>query len=397
MRFGDSMIKIAHVISGLGTGGAERMMSRLISPLRCRGLDSCIVALSGGPIEDELRTQAVELLNLNLSRHDVVHGARALLLARRWLQRQAPSVLLGWMYHGNLAAMMMRPTLGVPVVFSIRQTLYDLNREKWLTQQVIRLGSILSGRVSRILYNSETSRIQHIAIGYAAAKSRVIGNGFDLEVNKPDPAAREWLRSALAVLPSTPLVGLPARMHPMKDHLTFVAAASIIAEAIPEAHFVLIGRGIDARGSPVPEALRAASLTNRFHILGERRDMPRVLAGLDIVCLSSAWGEGFPNVLGEALASGVPCVSTDVGDAKSIVGDCGCVVPAGDHAELAAGVISILQSDRDARATISRRARQRAADLFSIGRCADLYQRELLGVLEECVGMPQRPEQEARQ
>ena len=164
-----------------------------------------------------------------------------------------------------------------------------------------------------------------------------------------------------------------ARVDPMKDHPTFVEAATVLTDAAPEARFVLIGAGTDEPGSALDRAIAASGIGGRFVRLGRRRDVGRLHATLDIAALSSAFGEGFPNVLAEAMACGVPCVATDVGDSASIVGDTGLIVPPGDAQALAAAWVALRCEGRDTRAARGAAARRRVADRYALATMIEAY------------------------
>ena len=186
----------------------------------------------------------------------------------------------------------------------------------------------LSSQVHFLGYQSQEE--VHGEFGYQVDKIQVIPNGFDLHRFAPDAQARSGLRGELGVGPATPLVGMVARYDPQKNHLGFVAAAACLRSLCPEVHFVLAGAGVDENNQALMAGIASHSgLVPTFHLLGRREDIPRLMAALDVL-VSPSSGEAFPNVLGEAMATGVPCVVTDVGDSAEIVGATGRVVPVGD-------------------------------------------------------------------
>jgi glycosyltransferase involved in cell wall biosynthesis len=206
---------------------------------------------------------------------------------------------------------------------------------------------------------------QHEAIGYRADRRSVIPNGFDCERFQPDTGARASVRAELGLDEETPLIGLIARYHPMKDHANFLAAARLVLKQEPTAHFLLAGPCVEVSTKELSTLVSTLGLQGRIHLLGERSDIPRLTAALDIACSSSAWGEGFPNVIGEAMACGVPCVVTDVGDSAWIVGETGFVVSPKSPQELAESLqkaIGLEEENKLDREMI----RQRIIDSFSL-------------------------------
>jgi glycosyltransferase involved in cell wall biosynthesis len=199
-------------------------------------------------------------------------------------------------------------------------------------------------------------------IGYRPRRWEYLPNGFDTVEFFPDAAARERLRSELGIPAEAIVIGLPARHHPMKDHGTFFKAAATIAAVRPEVCFLLVGPGTKPENSALAKAIARVGLADRTRLLGERSDMPAVYATLDFATLSSAWGEGFPNVLGEAMACGVPCAATDSGDVRELLGDAGLVVPRCDPKALAGAwqaLVAIGAEGRRSRGSEARAYRSR--------------------------------------
>jgi glycosyltransferase involved in cell wall biosynthesis len=359
--------------TGLATGGAEKQLARLLVNIKDR-IDPAVVSLAPrGPLSAEIEALGVPVWHLNLASTAGLPKAalRLVLLARRF----RPDVLQGWMYHGNLAALLAARSLGrpVPVVWGIRQSLYDLAREKPNTKRVIRLGARWSPRAAAIVYNAHLARAQHEAIGFAAERGWVIGNGFDGEVWQPDADARRSVRAELGITPDAPLIGLIARYHPMKGHEVFLDAAVRLAERDPEVHFLLAGRDVTPTHPVFQPYAQMAALAGRLHLLGERTDIPRLTAALDIASSSSSWGEAFSNTIAEALCCGVPVVVTDVGDSREIVGDSGIIVPVGDVEALANAWQCLLDAGPEARRTRGQRGRACILERYSIKAMAEAY------------------------
>src|SRR5260370_21978963 len=195
---------------------------------------------------------------------------------------------------------------------------------------VRRLLSWCSALPDAVFVNSRAGLSFHERIGYRPRRWEYVPNGFDTAEFFPDAAARERLRSELGIRAEAMVIGLPARYHPMKDHGTFLEAAAAIEAERPQVCFLLVGPGTEPTNPALAKAVAAMGLADRVRLLGERSDMPAVYAALDIATLSSAWGEGFPNVLAKAMACGPPCAATDGGDIRELLGDAGLVVPRND-------------------------------------------------------------------
>lgn len=333
-----------------------------------------ISLLAEGPMAERIRSLGCQVVSLNLPRG--LPSTRGVLLLRRALQRFKPRVVQGWMYHGNLAAWVGARFLGTrtPVAWNIRQTLYAIQRERPVTRLAIRAGARMSPWVDMTVYNSEVARAQHEQIGYRPQRSVVIPNGFDLQVFRPSPEARTSLREELGLPQDGLVVGLVNRLHPMKGHLTFLEAARRVVDAGVAATFVCAGRDVTLQDAKLRASTTRFDLGDRVRFLGERADTPRLFAAFDITCMTSSWGEGFPNVVGESMSCGTPCVVTDVGDSKLIVGSAGRVVPPEDPSALADGIIDLLRLTPESRRLLGDAARQRVATLFTQEQCATRYQ-----------------------
>jgi len=266
------------------------------------------------------------------------------------IRRVLPDVIQSWLYHADLAATLARAVAfsRAPLAWSLRCSDMDLACYAPTTRLVVRALARLSGVPAVITSNSEAGLAWHRRLGYRPRRSIVIPNGFDTDRFRPDPEARSRLGAMLGWGEEVVIVGLVARVDPMKDHAGFLAA---LARTAPPLRAVLVGRGTEALAIP-------AALAGRVAALGPRDDVAALTPGFDIACLASRFGEGFPNVLGEAMACGVACVTTDVGDASAIVGEAGVVVPPGDPAALAEA-LSALAADPDRRRALGAAARAR--------------------------------------
>ena len=363
--------------TGLRTGGAEMMLLKLCSRLDRGRFVPVVVSLGEkGVIGPRIEALGIPVYALGMRPHRPSLGGA--LLLRRLVKSVGPCVIQGWMYHGNLAASLAGR--GKPVVWGIRQSLYDLRKERMLTRWAIRAGALISRSAGAIVYNSETSARQHATLGFDPSLTRIIPNGFDTDVFAPDAGARASTRQELGLSEDVVVIGLIGRYHPMKNHRLFLEAAALVSRECPAARFLLAGAQMEARDPVVGALIAESGLGDRLLTLGERSDVPRVQAALDIASSTSAWGEGFANVIGEAMSCGVPCVVTDVGDSARIVGDTGRVVPSGDAHALAAAWKDMIRLGREGRQALGMRARQRVIDQFSLLAIVKVYE-DLYGAL----------------
>ena len=363
---------VLHVITGLGTGGAERSLFNLAAADGDSGYVHSVVSLADagyyGPL---LRQRGVAVAAFDMP--GAVGIPAALVRIRRLVRRERPDIVQGWMPHGNMIATAAAAMAGRPVglAWNVRQSLYDLRDEKRATQWMIRGLGAMSARPDAILYNSHQAREHHEALGFAPALGRVIPNGFDTARWKPDAGRRTALRTALGVSDAAPLAGFVGRFHALKDVPTFMAASAIAMAENPQLHAVMVGDGL-TRDNAALAPLFPALPPERFHTLGPRDDIEAILPAMDFFCLSSV-SEAFPNVIGEAMASGLPCIGTDVGDCARLIDGHGRIVPRGDAAGMAAAMSEMARLDVARRAEIGKAARARIEARYSLRATVDAY------------------------
>ena len=351
------------VVGSLDIGGAEQFLLELSRRLLRRGESVAVASLlPGGALEPEFAAAGVSLLPLDV-RGRRVDAVRKLVKATH---AGKPDAIVGWMYHGALAALLLklvRPSAGL--FWSIHHTLDRWEEEKPSTRRLVNLLRRVQGGPRRIQFCSASSADSHVRRGFAEAYAEVIYNGFDVERFTPraEPLPAGGRR----------LVGHVARFHPMKDHANFIAAAGALAACRHDVDFLMAGAGVTEDNPALRELIARHGLDGRVRLLGPRRDLPTLMAGLDVLAVSSAWGEAFPIVIGEAMSCGVPCVSTDVGDAKLMVGDTGAVVPPRDADALAGAIGRLLDEPAPEFEARRRRCRERIVGSFSLDAATDRF------------------------
>jgi glycosyltransferase involved in cell wall biosynthesis len=309
----------------------------------------------------------------SLGFHPGVPDPRMVCQLREIFRARKPDLIQTWMYHadliGGLAACFAKSP---PVVWGIHHTVAERKALKPATYAVARLNALLSRSLpKKIVYCAEAARLSHIRLGYSATKTIVIPNGFDTDIFHPDASARSDIHRELGLTEGTPLVGLCARFHPDKDHLTFLRAAGRLHAELPDVHFVLWGKGIEPGNETLARWNQEEGPGNCAHFLGQRFDSNRLFAALDIAVLSS-FTEAFPAVIGEAMACAVPCVATDAGDSRQVIGDTGIVVPKRDPEMLAQGMMDLLLCPEERR-RMGERARQRIIEHYKVEKMAAAY------------------------
>jgi glycosyltransferase involved in cell wall biosynthesis len=322
-------LNILHVISGLGVGGAESSLLRLVTGLTARGIGNAVISLTpSGDLVDDFARADVTVTQLDMRRRPM----RSVRQLRGLITRRAPDLVHGWMYHGNLLASLCSG--GVPVIWSIRHSLDAPAADKLSTRALIRLGGLPLWHPRCVLFNSETGHINHVAIGYSRYPTQVIRNGVDCDQFRPGADVRAARRTALQFVGDDFVIGLVGRWHPAKDVATFLRAAARAAAQSARLKFVLVGRGLDEGNPAVARLLAELGIGARVRLLGVQRTIASIYPAFDLLALSSVT-EATPNVLLEAMACGVPCVGTDVGDVAAVIGATDRLVAPGDHAALA--------------------------------------------------------------
>lgn len=358
--------KILYLITDLSIGGAEMALFRLLKHMDRQRFQPVVVSLADqGCLRSRIEALGIQVLTLGIS-----PGRPSLLgLLRliRLIDQLKPNLIVGWMYHSCLAAELSTwlSRKHIPTIWSLHFAFGRSSSGKRQTILVARTCRFLSKLPARIIVVSHKTRRHLRLMGYETKNSCVIPNGIDVNAFVPSIDAHLELRRALGLPDNSLIVGIVGRYHPQKDYANFLRAASSLATSHSNVHFVLVGRGVDETNSELLELIDQPHLRKRVHLLGEHEDVQHLIAAFDIFALSSS-EESCPNVIVEAMASGVPCVVTDVGDAALNVGVTGRVVPPRDSNALATALRELLDlSDEDRRA-LGISARKRVIELFTI-------------------------------
>jgi glycosyltransferase involved in cell wall biosynthesis len=364
---------IVHLITGLQCGGAENQLQQLVLASDSRRFRHVVISLlEGGAIGFELKEAGIEVHSLGMKGGPPSPVGMVRLV--RLLRRLRPNVLHCWLYHACLMGLLGGHWAGIPrVIWGLRSANAGLRGYSLWTRAVVRLCARFSSLPDAVVMNSETSRAVHQNWGYNTAKVRVIPNGVDVQRFCPDPEARRAVRAELGLGHHSVLIGLFARYSPMKDHETFLRAAGMLHAQYPDVRFLMAGERITADNGPLSRIVQENELQQVLYLLGPRRDLPRLTAALDISCLSS-WSESFPNVVVEAMACAVPCVVTDAGGTRLIVGDTGRVVPSCDPLALAEAMSALTAIEAAERGALGQKARERVCARFSLQKTVSAYE-----------------------
>ncbi len=360
---------ILHVIIDLNVGGAELMLLRLIQSSQSNPKFShSVISLTDiGKVGQQLEASGVDVVALNMT--SIFDVLRVLNKLFKIIKLRQPQIIQTWMYHADLLGGMAARLAGKRnIIWGIRGTSIP-QRGLSTTRLVVSLCSLLSHWIpALIVCCAKSARNAHSVLGYDQRKMTVINNGYDLKPFNISPQAREQSRVSFGFNKNDIVVGTVGRFDPLKDYGNFIRAASEVVRCNRNAKFLMVGRGLNTNNDILQQWIEKTGLKDRFVLAGEREDIPYCLACLDIFCLSSI-SEGFPNVVCEAMASGVPCVVTNVGDAAGIVADTGIVVAPGDSVALADALMSLLGKDECERSELGTLARKRIEAHYSI-ECA---------------------------
>jgi glycosyltransferase involved in cell wall biosynthesis len=376
-------IAVTHVITSLATGGAELTLHRLLGAMDGSRFRSSVITLADeGVLANKIRDLGVPVRALALHSRGAFSAVWKL---ARELRRSRPDIVQTWMYHSDLLGGIASLALpGVPVVWNIRCGRLDPAIDKRTTIWVGCACAIASRALpARIVCCSHSCLENHTAARYARAKMRVVHNGFDTDAFRPAPHFRRQVRQELEVPPEALLIGLVARFDGTKDHSTFCEAAHLVNQARPNVHFLLCGEGITQTNPKLATYLTPLESPLSFHLLGRRDDIPRIMAALDIA-VSSSVIEGFSNAIGEAMSSAVPCVATDTGDSRFLIGETGFVVPVRDPVALAGSILKLIDLGAEGRERLGAQARRRIIEHFSLAACARQYEQIYQELMPAC-------------
>jgi glycosyltransferase involved in cell wall biosynthesis len=369
-------LRLLLLARSLEAGGAERQLVELAGALDRSRFDVTVAVLyDRGPLCAAVAAlPGVRLTSLGKTGPWDLAGPLVRLV--RQVRAARIEAVYGSLDIANLYALAGGRLGGAKVVFGVRSSYMDFSRYSRSEGRVWRVAAMASRAANLVIYNSFAGRDYALSRGFSRRNAAVVPNGIDTGRFRPAPEGGRRVRGGWGIAAGTPLVGLVGRLDPMKDHGTFLRAAALVLREEPGARFVCVGDG----PAPLAQGLRALAaqlgLEGALVWAGARTDMPAVYGALDVLALSSR-GEGFPNVVGEAMACGVPCVVTDVGDAARIVGAEGIVVPPEDPAALARGVRMLLAEPDASRRARAARCRERIVSDFPVDALAEATAREI--------------------
>ena len=369
-------IKVVHIISGLGQGGAEQALYRLANR-QLKDVDSVVISLTGSQVYGSMLTeQGIPVIALRFRKWSL----NIIQIFRLWriLRHIKPDVVQTWMYHADLIGGIIGRLAGIKKIF---WGVVHYNLDRSITSPFTLLVARICASMSRVIpkkivscaYESVNS---HVAIGYDKSRFVVIPLGFDTQHPGPSRSSRSIFRALHNISDHTIVIGCVARWHPQKDHANLVAALGQLMQAQHEVVVMLVGAGLTNDNTELIALLKKHRVRDTEILrLGRLETLEDYYSALDIFVLPSR-GEAFPNVIAEAMSFEVPCIATDVGDIRTIIGSTGWIVPPRKPRQLAqamARAIRLLKEDRDTWAKRKVLCRRRICENFSLDKMSSAY------------------------
>jgi glycosyltransferase involved in cell wall biosynthesis len=364
-----SPMKILLHIRSLHIGGSERQVVSLAKSMAQLDVQVHVATIvSGGPLENDLAdTTNIQLHSVG--RPGLIGKLKYLLGLRSLIKENQFDAVYGFLPTPNLALLVARSLRNRPLIaWGVRSSGLDLRQYSGRVKWAIRLEKWLSRFSDQVVTNSQAALEEYRLNGYPYSKLSHVPNAIDTERFKPNANARSSIRNELGIPADVPVIGLFARLHPMKDHLTFLRAAKILSEHVPNARFICAG-GTSAEYANYESRIKANAtdlgLDEQVIWLGPRNDPEKLMAACDLTTLTSDSGEGFPNSVAESMACGIPCVVTDIGDSAAIVQDSDAVVPPATPDQLADAWRSVLSRPASERDRVALEARESIISRYS--------------------------------
>ncbi|HAS6416304.1 glycosyltransferase family 4 protein [Vibrio vulnificus] len=368
------MKRIIHIITGLGDGGAEAVLYRL-----CyfdKRYNHIVVSLMDkgkyGPLIEDI---GIQVYCLDMPSGNI--RITALIKLYKLIRKLKPDVVQTWMYHADLIGGLIARLAGVKnIVWGVHHTTLVKGESKRPTILIAKLNAFVSSFVPRrVIYCAEKSRQVQESIGFNRKIGQVVSNGYNINDFIPNPDMGMIFRQEVGLADEIFLVGHVGRYHPFKDYPTLVSAIGFLSKEECNVKVAMVGSELTSDNTHLYQLIEDNTCIEHITLLGKRNDITAVMNGFNLFVLSSV-SEAFPNVLNEAMACGIPCITTDVGDAAVIVGNTGWVVPPKDPQALAKAMLAAMeeqQNNPQAWQDRKKACRERIVNNFSIEKMVEGY------------------------
>jgi len=317
-------MKILHIITGLGDGGAELTLFKICKYDKVN--KHLVISLKDqGKYFLLLRKLGVKVYSLKMNFFSIYK----FFFLIKMIRSLKPDIVQTWLVHSDFLGGIAARLAGIRnIIWNVRYSDIEIGKSKLTTVIIIRILSKLSYIIPQfIIIVSKKAKKIYEKIGYDKKKLKFIPNGYDLSILKVNKIQKKYFRKKFNIKKQIPIIGSVARYDPQKDHLNLLNALSLIQSKNIDFFCILVGSNINQNNIDLVSQIKKLRLFDRVKLLDKNNNISEVMNGLDIHVLSSSYGEGFPNVIAESMACGTPCIATDVGDSAVIVGKTGWVVP----------------------------------------------------------------------
>lgn len=361
-------MKIVHIINGLGNGGAENMLYKILKYSNKDVYEHSVISLTNyGTLGDLITKCGVRVDNFNLKGKNLIN---VLLKVKK--KCEDADVISTWLYHSDFIGFIISKVfMKKKIIWNIRHSNLDTSANKRGTLKIIKLNSKLSNYVDMITYNSTESFVNHKKIGYKNKKSKIIPNGFEMDKLVFDANERLRLRKGLSVSNDGIVFITVGRWNIQKDYYTLLEAIYIVKRKGYQFKLVMVGENLDYKNKELENTINKYSLENTVILLGVRKDVSKLLSAADVY-VSSSLGESFSNSIGEAMGAGLTCIVTDVGESRKIVGDTGIVVQPKKTSDMAEAITDVIMNYNHKRNYL---ARKRIKENYDITKVVNSYEK----------------------
>ena len=359
-----------HLITGLNTGGAEMMLYKL-SKYKSDKVEYLVVSLTNlGPISEKIKETGVRVEALHMKKGP--KSIKGLITLFKLIKEFRPNIIQTWLYHADLIGALYGVITRTPVYWNIRQEKINLKLNKWHTVLTFRLCILLSFIPKKIITCSSQAIKFHVQKGYPKNKFIQIYNGFELE--KFTPPNSEQINNSFG----RKLIIHIGRFAPLKNHKGFIDVANEILKKAPSTKFEMYGDHVDSKNSQLMEYIQEKGLHKAISLKGRSDSIHKVYRESTIL-ISTSFSEGFPNTIGEAMASGTPVLTTRAGDSEMIVDNKENVFNVRDIEQIADRASNLLSNFEEYSANCLE-ARKQIESHFDIKVIGQAYEKEYLSI-----------------
>ena len=375
-------IKITFIITGLSTGGSEIMLLKLLKKFDKKVITASVISLTTkGQIGPQIERLGIDVFTIQMNRRfpSFIKFFKLIKL----LKNLNPDIVNTRLYHADLIGGLAAKFVNIEnIIWGVYQSNLSFGANKFKTIMVMRICALFSRFLPKYIFtNSKSAIYSHVVAGYDKKKFILIPNGFDLEEFKPNKKLRFAARQEFGFLERTPVIGFVGRYDPQKNQIGFIDAAIEVKKVFPKVQFIFVGPGVDNSNKKLCNAYASAGLEANVRFLGSRKDIVRLINAFDILVLPSI-GESFPNILGEAMSCSVPCVVTDVGDARLIVGDPERVSRPDDMIGFGKKIIELLSLNKKQLSVLGKKSRLRIKNNFEINKIARIFEQKYKAIMK---------------